>query len=43
MEELCLAFLQDKGLEDINKAVIGVAAPILGIRFHSLILILNSV
>ena len=30
MEELCLAFLEDKGLEDINKAVIGVAAPILG-------------
>ena len=30
MEELCLAFLEDKGLEDINKAVIGVAAPIFG-------------
>ena len=30
MEELCLAFLVDKGLEDINKAVIGVAAPIFG-------------
>ena len=30
IEELCLAFLADKGLEDINKAVIGVAAPILG-------------
>ena len=30
MEELCLAFLEDEGLEDINKAVIGVAAPILG-------------
>ena len=30
MEELCFAFLEDKGLKDINKAVIGVAAPILG-------------
>ena len=30
MEELCRAFLEDKGLKDINKAVIGVAAPILG-------------
>ena len=30
MEELCLAFLEDKGLKGINKAVIGVAAPILG-------------
>ena len=30
MEEICLAYLEDKGLKDINKAVIGVAAPILG-------------
>ena len=30
MEELCLAYLEDKGLKDINKAVIGAAAPILG-------------
>ena len=30
VEELCLAYLEDKGLKNINKAVIGVAAPILG-------------
>ncbi len=30
VEELCLAYLEEKGLENINKAVIGVAAPILG-------------
>ena len=30
VEELCLEFLEDQGLEDINKAVIGVAAPIFG-------------
>ena len=28
IEELCLAYLEDKGLKNINKAVIGVAAPI---------------
>ena len=30
VEELCLAYLKDQGLENTNKAVIGVAAPILG-------------
>ena len=30
VEELCLGYLEDKGLKNINKAVIGVAAPILG-------------
>ena len=30
VEELCIAYLEDKGLKNINKAVIGVAAPILG-------------
>ena len=30
IEELCLTYLTDKGFKDINKAVIGVAAPILG-------------
>ena len=30
VEDLCLAYLEDKGLKNINKAVIGVAAPILG-------------
>ena len=30
VEELCLAYLEDKGLEGVNRAVIGVAAPILG-------------
>ena len=30
VEELCLAYLEEKGLQNINKAVIGVAAPILG-------------
>ena len=30
IEELCLTYLKDKGLKDINKAVIGAAAPILG-------------
>ena len=30
VEELCLTYLEEKGLENINKAVIGVAAPILG-------------
>jgi glucokinase len=30
VEELCLAYFEDKGLKNINKAVIGVAAPILG-------------
>jgi len=30
IEELCLTYIQDKGFKDINKAVIGVAAPILG-------------
>ena len=30
MEGLCLAYLEEKGLKDINKAVIGAAAPILG-------------
>ena len=30
VEELCLAYLEGKGLKDINKAVIGAAAPILG-------------
>ena len=29
VEELCFAYLEDKGLKNINKAVIGVAAPIL--------------
>ena len=27
IEELCLTYLKDKGLKDINKAVIGAAAP----------------
>ena len=30
MEELCLNYLKDIGLKNVNKAVIGVAAPILG-------------
>ena len=30
VEELCLAYLKDQGLKNTNKAVIGVAAPILG-------------
>ena len=30
VEELCLTYLEEKGLEEINKGVIGVAAPILG-------------
>ena len=30
IEELCLTYLKDTGLKDINKAVIGAAAPILG-------------
>jgi glucokinase len=30
IEELCLTYFKDKGLKDINKAVIGAAAPIFG-------------
>ena len=30
IEELCHAYLEDKGLKKINKGVIGVAAPVLG-------------
>ena len=30
VEELCLAYLEDESLQNINKAIIGVAAPILG-------------
>ena len=30
VEELCLAYLEDGSLQNINKAIIGVAAPILG-------------
>ncbi len=30
IEQLCLAYVDDKGLKNLNKAVIGVAAPILG-------------
>jgi len=30
LEELCLAYFEENGLKNINKAVIGVAAPILG-------------